>query len=120
MKDDFVLPDEVLWLKQIQGSPQYAELINQLCKDFSRSGHSFEFNSHLEALQLFHELRIKLFGLIASGFSDFLNLMYLCDVPENLMDRSRAQDRVDFATYATVILLNREWEKINWRNQNIH
>jgi hypothetical protein len=54
----------------------------------------------------------KVYVLIVEKFADYLNLLYIIDVPENTVKAIEAIDVVEVADEVTFLILKREWQKV--------
>ena len=115
MKKEFGIPSTLNWLPEAAQDPRYPIFINQLKKDFKRAGLSLILDENTIPESVFTLIKEQLYRLILEDFKSFLNLMYLADVPESALLNERLEDRVQFATLATVVLFEREWNKTAWQ-----
>ncbi len=63
---------------------------------------------------LIHE---KVYYLIMEKFTDYLNLLYIIDVPEKVVKAIEATDVVEISEQVTFEILKREWQKVWFRNE---
>lgn len=100
----------------------YEKLVDQLEKDFVLA------NIHIDlgpaAMQetivpanLKSTLHEKVYYLIMERFSDYLNLLYIIDVPEKEVKEIQAVDAVEIAGQVSFLILKRAWQKVWLRAQ---
>ncbi|MDX1314878.1 MAG: hypothetical protein R3356_05195 [Eudoraea sp.] len=90
----------------------YKALINQLSKDFSRANISASFQDNMVPEELLAALKEKLYFLLLENFQDYLNLMYLIDVPESAFKNLELTDAVEVSEQLSFLILRREWQKV--------
>ncbi|WP_411030016.1 hypothetical protein [Spongiimicrobium sp. 3-5] len=90
----------------------YHKLVQQVKKDFQLANISIDFSLDLEPHDLATTLREKIYVLIMEKFSDYLNLLYIVDVPEHSFKEIKATDVVEVAEEVSFLILKREWQKI--------
>ena len=95
----------------------YTALINQLTKDFGRANISSSFREDMAPEELISSLKEKLYLLLLENFQDYLNLMYLIDVPETAFRNLELTDAVEVAEQLSFLILRREWQKV-WLKAN--
>ena len=109
------LPDFENSLSLLQGASAktlYKDLVNQLSKDFARANISSSFQEDMAPEELLSSLKEKLYVLLLEQFEDYLNLMYLIDVPESAFKNLELTDAVEVAEQLTFLILRREWQKV--------
>jgi hypothetical protein len=94
----------------------YLNLIVQINKDFNLANEGVDFPLTItpEALQL--ELQEKIYRLIQYKFAEYLNLLYIIDVPENDIKQLDGSDIVALSSQVAFLILKREWQKVWFRN----
>ncbi|MGL2992740.1 hypothetical protein [Flavobacterium sp. TSSA_36] len=94
----------------------YLNLIVQINKDFNLANEGVDFPVTItpEALQL--ELQEKIYRLIQHKFAEYLNLLYIIDVPENDIKQLDGSDIVALSSQVAFLILKREWQKVWFRN----
>ena len=95
----------------------YKVLINQLIKDFVRANISSSFHVDMAPKELLSALKEKLYVLLLESFEDYLNLMYLIDVPESAFKNLELTDAVEVSEQLSFLILRREWQKV-WLKAN--
>lgn len=95
----------------------YASLIAQLQKDFNRAGIGLSISVDTRPKQLLDTLHEKIYLLIMERFSDYLNLLYVVDVPEALIKKIPLKDPVDMGSAVSFLLLEREFQKVKMKRK---
>ena len=95
----------------------YSKLIEQLNKDFTLANIEIEFDKEVLPLSLKLILHETVYNLIQDKFSDYLNLLYIVDVPENKVRRLDGSDLVKLSEQVTLLILQREWQKVWYKNR---
>ena len=108
-------------LDQIKAAGQLEAVMHQLKKDYERANVTFPFGEPAytnlltsEILQRFHE---NLYFLLMEHFDHYLNLMYTADVPEHEFREIQPTDVVEVAEEVVMLLLKREWQKVQLRSR---
>ncbi|MBT8321590.1 MAG: hypothetical protein KJO90_07980 [Eudoraea sp.] len=99
-------------LKGASAKTLYKALVNQLSKDFARANIPFSFREEITPEELLSTLKEKLYVLLLENFSDYLNLMYIIDVPESAFKNLELTDAVEVAEQLSFLILRREWQKV--------
>ena len=107
--------DVILEAKRLQ---LYSKLINQLNKDFLFANIDLDFDEDILPTSLKYLLHETIFKLIQEKFSDFLNLLYIIDVPERQVKEIDGSDALKLAEAISFLILKREWQKVWFRNNN--
>jgi hypothetical protein len=115
MKLDVVNSGELLHL--VNEQILFVNLVKQLEKDFQLSNILWEIPSDVSAEELISSLREKLYYLIMERFSEYLNLLYVIDVPEREFQHIEISDTVEVADQMTFLILKREYQKVWFRNK---
>ncbi|NND15325.1 MAG: hypothetical protein HKN89_03250 [Eudoraea sp.] len=95
----------------------YSKLIKQINKDFHMANFPLEAPLHISPEDFFALLREKIYFLLLERFSEFLNLMYLVDIPERSYRNIKENDAVEIAEHMALLVLKREWQKV-WLKTN--
>lgn len=90
----------------------YPNLVAQLQKDFDRANIGAKFNPDLGPGALSVFLHEKMYVLILERFANYLNLLYIVDVPERAFRELPLTDVVDAAGQMAYLILVREWQKV--------
>ena len=95
----------------------YEKLIKQLNKDFLLSNIDLEFHEDTLPTSLKLILHETIYNLIQNKFSDYLNLLYIIDVPEQNAKALDGSDPLKLSEDVSFLILKREWQKVWFRNQ---
>jgi len=106
--DDLVL--------QAQQNDLYNNLIKQLNKDFLLANINLEFDEEVLPTSLKLILHETVYKLILEKFADYLNLLYIIDVSEKKVKHLDGSDMVKLSENVTFLILQREWQKVWYRN----
>ena len=99
-------------LQNAQEHKVYAKLITQLKKDFALSNLSIQLETDTYPEQLKIVLKEKLYVLMMERFSEYLNLLYIVDVPEREFKQIQVTDVVEVADQVCFLILQRELQKV--------
>ena len=99
-------------LKGAAAKTLYKALVKQLSKDFARANISCSFHEEITPEELLSRVKEKLYVLLLEDFTDYLNLMYIIDVPETAFKNLELTDAVEVAEQLTFLVLRREWQKV--------
>ena len=102
-------------LDQAESEQLYHNLIVQLNKDFTLANEAVDFELDIAPQQLKAQLHDKIYRLIQYKFAEYLNLLYIVDVPEEQIKQLDGTDLVALAEEVAFILLKREWQKVWYR-----
>ncbi len=94
----------------------YVKLIEQINKDFNLANESIDFPITVAPEALKAELHEKIYRLIQYKFAEYLNLLYIIDVPEDQIKKLDGSDLVILAEQVAFLILKREWMKVWFRN----
>ena len=95
----------------------YKNLVRQLSKDFEMSNVPIEALTGLSHKELIALLREKIYQLILEDFTDYLNLLYIIDVPETAFKDLEVTDVVEVADQVGLLILQRELVKVRLKNR---
>lgn len=90
----------------------YGNLIDQLNKDFNYAAIDVSFPKTIKPEQLIAELNEIVYVLIQEKFADYLNLLYIVDVPEKEVKGVEASDTLEISKAVIFLILKREWQKV--------
>jgi len=90
----------------------YGKLIEQLNKDFNFAAVDVSFPKTIESAQLVVELHEIVYRLIQEKFADYLNLLYIVDVPEKEVKNLELTDTIEISRHVVFFILKREWQKV--------
>lgn len=94
----------------------YKKLITQLNKDFLLANIDLEFDEDILPTSLKLILHETIYKLIQEKFADYLNLLYIIDVPEKQIKQLDGTDIVKLSEQVVFLILLREWQKVWYKN----
>ena len=94
----------------------YKKLIKQLNKDFLLANIDLDFDEDILPTSLKLILHETVYTLIQEKFSEYLNLLYIIDVPEQEIKQLNGSDVVLLSNQVVFLILLREWQKVWYRN----
>ena len=95
----------------------YKKLVLQLNKDFLYANIDLDFDEDILPTSLKLLLHETVYKLIQEKFTDYLNLLYIIDVPEQAVKQLNGDDTVTLAAQVSFLILKREWQKVWYRNK---
>lgn len=95
----------------------YKKLIKQLNKDFLYANINLEFDEDVLPSSLKLMLHETVYNLIQEKFADYLNLLYIIDVPEKKVRQLDGSDILKLSEKVTFLILQREWQKVWFKSQ---
>lgn len=95
----------------------YKKLVLQLNKDFLFANINLDFSEDIlpESLKLL--LHETIYKLIQEKFTEYLNLLYIIDVPEVNIKALDGNDTLKLSEDVTFLILKREWQKVWFKNK---
>ncbi len=99
-------------LKRAASLDLYHKLVVQLKKDFALANIPFHPLEEISPSELISLLREKIYVLLMEQFPEYLNLLYIIDVPEKSFSGGDTKDAADMADEAAYLILKREWQKV--------
>ena len=99
-----------------QSENLYLKLIEQLNKDFNLANEAVDFPMSTNPEELQVQLQEKIYRLIQYRFAEYLNLLYIIDVPEDQMKKLDGSDLSELAAQVAFLVLKREWQKVWFRH----
>ena len=113
----FIAPKNIdLLLEEAEKETLYLNLISQLNKDFNLANEAVDFPQSVTPDELKIQLHEKIYRLIQYKFAEYLNLLYIIDVPENEIKKLDGTDLVILAEEVAFLILKREWQKVWFKN----
>ncbi|ESU24431.1 hypothetical protein FEDK69T_08780 [Flavobacterium enshiense DK69] len=106
-----------LLLSEAQKEALYVKLVEQINKDFTFANESVDFPVAIAPIDLKVQLHEKIYRLIQHKFAEYLNLLYIIDVPEDQVKKLDGSDLVDLSEQVVFLILKREWQKVWFRNK---
>jgi hypothetical protein len=86
-----------LLLSEAQKERLYTKLVEQLNKDFTLANESVDFPAEISPINLKVGLQDKVHRLIQLKFAEYLNLLYIIDVPEKEVKALDGSDLFELA-----------------------
>ncbi|KAF2507673.1 hypothetical protein EYY60_17115 [Flavobacterium zhairuonense] len=105
-----------LLFEEAQKESLYLNLIEQINKDFNLANEGIDFPLSILPEELKIQLHEKVYRMIQYKFAEYLNLLYIIDVPENEIKQLDGSDLVILAEQVSFLILKREWQKVWFRN----
>ncbi len=106
-----------LLLSEAQKEKLYIKLIEQVNKDFTLANEPVDYEMGISPINLKLALQDKIYSLIQYKFAEYLNLLYIIDVPENEIRALDGSDLTELAEQVAFLVLKREWQKVWFRNR---
>lgn len=106
-----------LLLSEAQKEKLYIQLVEQLNKDFALANEPVDLVADISPIQLKLGLQEKIYGLIQHKFAEYLNLLYIIDVPEKEIRSLDGSDLSELSEQVAFLVLKREWQKVWFRNR---
>lgn len=94
----------------------YKKLIIQLNKDFLLANIPIDFHEEILPSSLKFLLHETVYKLIQEKFTEYLNLLYIIDVPEFRIKELDGSDTLKLSEEVSFLILKREWQKVWFRN----
>lgn len=110
MDKNFKNIDELL--QQTKKELLYRNLVEQIEKDFTRANIPFDLPSEVSPFDLKKLIHEKIYMLIMEKFNEYLNLLYIIDVPEKAFKEIEVTDAVEIAEHVSVLIFKREFQKV--------
>ena len=95
----------------------YKKLVLQLNKDFLLANINLDFHEDVLPSSLKFLLHETVYKLIQEKFTDYLNLLYIIDVPEKQVKALQGEDILKLSEDVSFLILKREWQKVWFRNK---
>ncbi len=90
----------------------YEKLVVQLKKDLALANITLDLPDGISPLALKTILKEKIYFLLLECFPEYLNLLYIIDVPEKAFSSIKSTNVVDVADGVSFLILKREWQKV--------
>ena len=104
-------------LSEAEKENLYSKLIEQINKDFNFANEPVDFPQSTTPQELKVQLHEKVYRLIQYKFAEYLNLLYIVDVPEENVKQLDGSDLVELSEQVAFLILKREWMKVWFRNK---
>lgn len=95
----------------------YEKLVTQLKKDFALANITIDLPDGITPEALKTNLKEKIYVLLLERFPEYLNLLYIIDVPEKAFSSIKSTNVVEVAEGVCFLVLKREWQKV-WLKQS--
>ncbi len=100
-----------------QNENLYFKLIEQVNKDFALANEFLDIPTSIFPFEFKNLMQEKIYKLIQYKFAEYLNLLYIIDVPEEQIKKLNGSDLVELSEQVTFLILKREWQKVWFRNR---
>ena len=104
-------------IEEAQQLDLYKKLVLQLNKDFLLANIDLDFDETILPSSLKLMLHETVYKLIQEKFIDYLNLLYIIDVPEAQVKRLDGSDVLKLSEEVSFLILKREWQKVWYRSK---
>ncbi|HEX8269932.1 MAG TPA: hypothetical protein VF581_08565 [Flavobacterium sp.] len=104
-------------LAEAQNENLYLKLIEQINKDFNLANEPIDFPMSTSPYELKVQINEKIYRLIQYKFAEYLNLLYIIDVPEEQIKKLDGSDIAELSEQVAFLVLKREWQKVWFRNK---
>lgn len=95
----------------------FGQLLAQLSKDFGLANEPIDFPKSTTPGELKVQLQEKIYRMLYHRFAEYLNLLYIIDVPEKDIKALDGSDLELLSESVTFLILKREWQKVWFRNR---
>jgi hypothetical protein len=95
----------------------YQKLVLQLNKDFLYANIDLDFDPDILPSSLKLLLHETVYKLIQEKFAEYLNLLYIIDVSEEVIKQLDGSDALQLADQVSFLILKREWQKVWFRHK---
>lgn len=95
----------------------YEQLIKQVNKDFNFANESLDLPLDVSPEILKNTLVQKIYDLLQYRFDVYLNVLYIIDVPEEIIKNLPGDDLATLAHQVSFLIAKREWQKVWFRNR---
>ena len=102
-------------VNEVEALKLYKDLISQLNKDLCLANINLQFESDQKPQIVFEALQHLVYSLINEKFNDYLNLLYIVDVPEHNIKKLDGSDVLQLSKDVAFLILKREWQKVWYR-----
>lgn len=94
----------------------YEQLILQLEKDFALANEKIRIAKKIKPEELIIKIETIIYNLIATRFNDYINLLYIVDLPEEKVKKLDGSSWENLTKEVTYLILKREWQKVWFKN----
>ncbi len=115
---NFIAPINTdLLLSEAEREQLFLKLVEQINKDFNLANEGIDFPMSTKPEELKIQLHEKIYRLIQYKFAEYLNLLYIIDVPEDQIKKLDGSDIAQLAQQVSFLILKREWQKVWFKNK---
>lgn len=104
-------------LSEAEKEHLYQKLIEQINKDFNLANEGIDFPPSTKPEELKIQLCEKIYRMLQFHFAEYLNLLYIIDVPEEQIKQLDGSDLNEMSKEVAFLILKREWMKVWFRNK---
>ena len=104
-------------LEEAEKETLYLQLLVQINKDFNLANEGIDFPMSISPDEPKIQLHEKIYRMIQYKFAEYLNLLYIIDVPEDQIKKLDGSDLVSLSAEVAFLILKREWQKVWFRNK---
>jgi len=104
-------------ISQAEEEQLYFKLIEQVNKDFALANESIDVPTSIFPFEFKNFVQEKIYKLIQYKFAEYLNLLYIIDVPEDQIKKLDGTDVVELSEQVAFLVIKREWQKVWFRNK---
>ncbi|MGB3143593.1 MAG: hypothetical protein WBB24_05765 [Maribacter sp.] len=105
-------------LLELSGNQElYESLVLQLQKDFTLGNNPLNITSDIKSEELIKVLVEKIYFLMMERFQDYLNVLYVIDIPEKEFQHIEITNAVEVSEQMAFLILKREFQKVWFRNK---
>jgi hypothetical protein len=90
----------------------YENLVSQIVKDCVLANSPIDLPFKVSPQNLKTIIHQKVYRLITNRFADYLNLLYIIDVPEKIIKEIQATNTIEIADQVSFLILKREFQKV--------
>jgi hypothetical protein len=90
----------------------YENLVSQIVKDCALANSPIDLPFKVSPQNLKTIIHQKVYRLITNRFADYLNLLYIIDVPEKIIKEIQATNTIEIADQVSFLILKREFQKV--------
>jgi len=117
MEREMIFFDIGSLLQKADQEALYEKLILQLNKDLKFANVDCEFETTISPEKLKRDLHELVYRQIHEKFAEYLNLLYIVDVPEKEVKKLDGSDVVKLSEDVAFLILKREWQKVWYKNR---
>ena len=104
-------------LEEAEKETLYLQLLVQINKDFNLANEGIDFPMSISPDELKIQLHEKIYRMIQYKFAEYLNLLYIIDVPEEQIKKLDGSDLVSLSAEVAFLILIRGWQKVWFRTK---